>query len=148
MAAMPECDNRTEKGPGIRGRRSGARGGAGGPGAHLFSVCEVIKHGTLSSIVSVGCGDRSKLGGASGGPFLQYAPPCPDRGAGWEARIPRVSRVIKRGALSCSGSVGCEERPKSGDASGGSFLQYASRGRTGGGVEGRAAMERVTSFSM
>jgi hypothetical protein len=42
---------------------------------HLYPVSQFIFHGVVTSCVSVGCGDGSKSGGASGGWFLQYPPP-------------------------------------------------------------------------
>ena len=140
--AWPSCAMRRTHSPTLG---SGAAGGAGGPGAHLSGVSrsvqrsEVNKHGALSAIVSVGCGGRSKSGGASGGPFLQYAPPLPDGGASRETHVSGVCRFINREVLSCSVSVSCKKRSKSGDASGGSFLQYASPGRASPGNMGQGA---------
>jgi len=69
-----------------------AEGGPGGAGAQIFRVCEVHIHDGLSSFVSAGCGGGSKSGGADGGPFLQSAPPCLDRGREpGEASFPGVS---------------------------------------------------------
>ena len=61
----------------VNGRISGCAVGPGltGPGAHLSRVCEFFKRDIFSPFVSGSCEEGSKSGGASGGSFLQDAPP-------------------------------------------------------------------------
>lgn len=54
----------------------------GDAGDEKFRVCRVVNLCSVSSPVSLGCGEGSDLGDASGGSFLQYASPVCSRRSG------------------------------------------------------------------
>ena len=73
---------REERGLGIGDWGLGLCQCLGDAGDEKFRVCRVVNLCSVSSPVSLGCGEGSDLGDASGGSFLQYASPVCSRRSG------------------------------------------------------------------